>query len=66
MVNIGLLPEYQSRGAVDNLLSAPYLVQELTQYYNKKRAQLQMASRETFVEKDCLLFIDNLINSSGK
>ncbi|XP_066159044.1 protein ELYS isoform X2 [Euwallacea fornicatus] len=63
MSNVGLLPERQSRGIVNSVLNAPYLVQELTEYYNKKRVQLQLSCGGTFVEKDCLLFIDNMINN---
>ncbi|XP_066261984.1 protein ELYS isoform X2 [Euwallacea similis] len=63
MSNVGLLPERQLRGIANSVLNAPYLIQELTEYYNKKRAQLQLSCGGTFVEKDCLLFIDNMINN---
>ncbi|KAJ8964806.1 hypothetical protein NQ314_004613 [Rhamnusium bicolor] len=67
LVNVGLLPEchpstYPKSDNSDRI-SAPYPVQELTEYYNEKRAQLQLLSKETFVNSDSLLFIDNLINN---
>ncbi|XP_030746722.1 protein ELYS isoform X2 [Sitophilus oryzae] len=68
MVNIGLLPECNPEKVHyldNNYWSAPYLAESLTEYYNKKRAHLQLVSHDTFVEKDCLLYIDNLINNSG-
>ncbi|XP_076270585.1 uncharacterized protein LOC143202735 isoform X1 [Rhynchophorus ferrugineus] len=64
MANIGLLPEHNKKMQhnLDNYWNAPYLIDDLTEYYNKKRAQLQLVAHETFVQKDCLLYIDNLIN----
>ncbi|XP_018577451.1 protein ELYS isoform X2 [Anoplophora glabripennis] len=67
LVNVGLLPEchpstYPRVDCADRV-SAPYPVQELTEYYNKKRAQLQMLTKETFISSDSLLFIDNLVNN---
>ncbi|KAJ8920901.1 hypothetical protein NQ315_015694 [Exocentrus adspersus] len=66
LVNVGLLPEchpstYPRSDSADRI-SAPYPVQELTEYYNKKRAQLQMLTKETFISSDSLLFIDNLVS----
>ncbi|XP_050304402.1 protein ELYS isoform X2 [Anthonomus grandis grandis] len=65
MVNIGLLPECPPSPNITLITSAPYLVQNLTESYNNKRAQLKLACKETFVEQDCLLFIDNMINYRG-
>lgn len=67
MTNVGLLPECQPHGPIlFNMVSAPYLIDKLRDYYSNKREQLQLASKETFVEKDCLLFIDNMINNQSK
>ncbi|CAH2017316.1 unnamed protein product [Acanthoscelides obtectus] len=64
MVNVGLLPEcHQSVYPKDNSekVNAPYPVVELTKYYNERRAQLRLLSKDTFASSDQLLFIDNLI-----
>nr|CAH7717001.1 unnamed protein product [Callosobruchus chinensis] len=66
MVNVGLLPEcHQSMYSnVDTTekIKAPYPVAELTKYYNERRAQLRLLSKDTFASSDQLLFIDNLIS----
>ncbi|VEN48837.1 unnamed protein product [Callosobruchus maculatus] len=66
MVNVGLLPEcHQSMYPhVDTTekIKAPYPVAELSKYYNERRAQLRLLSKDTFASSDQLLFIDNLIS----
>ncbi|KAL1490553.1 hypothetical protein ABEB36_013229 [Hypothenemus hampei] len=66
MTHMGILPELPLSTKLDNLNNVPYLVDALTEYYNKKRAELRLNCKETFVEKDCLLFIDNLIDKMDK
>ncbi|CAH1107347.1 unnamed protein product, partial [Psylliodes chrysocephalus] len=66
LVNVGLLPECHpsTYPRPDNLkkISAPYPVQELTEYYEGKRAELCMLTKESFKSSESLLFIDNLVN----
>lgn len=66
LVNVGLLPECHPskypRSDNSERISAPYPVKQLIEYYNEKRAHLQLLSKEQFANSDSLLFIDNLIN----
>ncbi|XP_072402062.1 uncharacterized protein Elys isoform X1 [Diabrotica undecimpunctata] len=65
LVNVGLLPECHPstypRPDNSERISAPYFAKELTEYYNERRAQLRILTKETFGNTDSLLFIDNLI-----
>lgn len=65
LVNVGLLPECHPstypRPDNSERISAPYPVKQLVEYYNERRAQLQLLSKEKFSSSDSLLFIDNLI-----
>ncbi|CAG9771850.1 unnamed protein product [Ceutorhynchus assimilis] len=65
MVGAGLLPEFQAKSGTRSLSGVPYLVQDLTDLYDQKRAQLRLGNKYTFVGNDCLIFIDNMINSSA-
>lgn len=66
LLNVGLLPECHPskypRPDNTERISAPYPVKQLVEYYNEKRAQLQLLTKEQFASSDSLLFIDNLIN----
>ncbi|CAH0556685.1 unnamed protein product [Brassicogethes aeneus] len=65
LVNVGLLPECPPssypKPDQNERISAPYPVEQLTNYYNEKRALLQNLSDGSFANPDNLLFIDNLI-----
>ncbi|XP_049821968.1 protein ELYS isoform X3 [Aethina tumida] len=65
LVNVGLLPECPPstypRPDQAEKISAPYPVEQLTDYYNKKRALRHKATEGMWTGSDSLLFVDNLI-----